>query len=157
VYGFIACCLAIIGMGMWRKLSGTLPISTAGSLSAVPEGLTLFLVLRAFSSGCASLTGIEAVANGVQAFREPRAKNAAAVMVWLAAVLATTVIGVSFLTHWMQIKPVEHVTLMSQIGREHRGAPYPLLPAPDHHGADSDLRGQHQLRGLSPPVGLHGS
>lgn len=129
VYGFIFCCLATIVIGLGKLLGGSLQPGTPATIQPALQGVTAFLVLRAFSSGCASLTGIEAVANGVQAFKEPRGKNAAAVMVWLALILATTVIGVSFLSHWLGIAPEPKVTVLSQIGEKvfGRGTMYYLL------------------------------
>ena len=128
VYGFIVCCVTVIGVGLGRLVSGSLtaaPPQVGGLVQAVP----LLLILRAFSSGCASLTGIEAVANGVQAFREPRGATAARVMTLLAVVLATTVIGVSFLAHRLGVTPRPEETVLSQIGTDvfGRGAMYFLL------------------------------
>src|SRR3989449_11120606 len=65
---------------------------------AAPQGLTLFLILRAFSSGCAALTGIEAISNGVPAFRSPEVPNARATMAWMAGILAFLFLGITFLT-----------------------------------------------------------
>jgi amino acid transporter len=117
VYGFIGCVIFVILVGMWRLVTGTLeprPIPE-GALAAT-EGLTAFLVLRAFSSGCASLTGIEAVANGVQALREPRGRNGANVMLIMASVLGFAVCGISILAHRLNAVPLADQTVMSQIG-----------------------------------------
>lgn len=81
------------------------------------QSLTLFLVLRAFSSGSAALTGVEAIANGVQAFKAPEAKNASATLVVMAAVLASFFIGATFLAVRFGIVPSEHESVISQIGR----------------------------------------
>lgn len=115
VYGFIVCVLAVVGIGLWRLATGSLEPLPARALEAT-EGLGAFLILRAFSSGCASLTGIEAVANGVQAFREPRGRNAAMVMTCIAAVLGSTVLGVSVLAHHLNTTPLADRTVLSQIG-----------------------------------------
>jgi amino acid transporter len=68
-------------------------------------GVGLFLILRAFSSGCTALTGVEAVTDGVPAFRAPEAKNAAKVMVWLGVILITMFIGITGLAHKLHVVP----------------------------------------------------
>jgi amino acid transporter len=88
-------------------------------LPSVPavEGLTLFLLLRAFSSGCTALTGIEAISNGVPAFREPVSKNAATTMVWMATMLGSLFLGLTVLAYLYGLVPREEETLISQIAR----------------------------------------
>ena len=81
------------------------------------EGLTLFLLLRAFSSGCTALTGIEAISNGVPAFRDPVSKNAATTMVWMASILAGLFLGLTVLAYLYGLVPREEETLISQIAR----------------------------------------
>jgi amino acid transporter len=116
VYGFAACCLLTIALGLAKLIHGDLAYVAPTHMPTATHALTAFLVLRAFSSGCASLTGIEAVANGVQAFREPRGPNASRVMLWLALILGTTVLGVTYLARHLGIIPLPEVTVMSQIG-----------------------------------------
>ncbi len=130
VYGFIICVLTVVAVGLWRLATGAVTPLPAPALEAT-ESLSVFLVLRAFSSGCASLTGIEAVANGVQAFREPRGRSAAVVMAWIAAVLGTTVLGVSILAHRLHVTPLAHETVLSQVGAclFGRTAPYYVIQA----------------------------
>jgi amino acid transporter len=79
--------------------------------------LTLFLALRAFASGCAALTGIEAVSDGVPAFRSPEARNARAVLVWLGVILIVLFLGITFLANHFAILPVEGETVTSQLAR----------------------------------------
>jgi hypothetical protein len=81
------------------------------------EAIGLFLILRAFSSGCATLTGIEAVSNGIPAFRPPEPKNASITLVWMAAILAVTSLGIAYLAHAYNISPKESETLISMLGR----------------------------------------
>lgn len=118
VYGFIVCAAITILMGLVRLLRGELhPVPhEVLAQQATLTGVSAFLLLRAFSSGCVSLTGLEALANGVQAFREPRGRRAATVMTLLAIVLSTTVVGVAVLIHHVRLQPVEGVTVLSQIG-----------------------------------------
>jgi amino acid transporter len=82
-----------------------------------PQELTLFLALRAFASGCAALTGIEAVSDGVPAFRSPEARNARAVLVALGGILVALFLGITFLTNHFAILPVEGETVTSQLAR----------------------------------------
>ena len=79
---------------------------------AVQEPLTIFLILRAFSGGCAALTGTEAVANGVQYFRPPESRNAGITLVWMASILALSFLGVTFLAHYYHIVPRAEETVL---------------------------------------------
>lgn len=122
-YGFILAVGGLLATGAIRWLSGSLPQAAlvapavaAGAATAVPV-LTVFLVLRAFSSGCTAMTGVEAIANGVTSFKEPRAKNAVDTLTMLAAVLAVLFLGTTLLAHRLGIVPVEGQTVISQIGR----------------------------------------
>jgi amino acid transporter len=81
------------------------------------QPLTVFLALRAFASGCAALTGIEAVSDGVPALREPEAHNARSVLVSLGVILIGLFLGITFLTQVLAVVPVEGETVTSQIAR----------------------------------------
>jgi hypothetical protein len=81
------------------------------------SGITLFLILHAFSSGTTALTGVEAISNGITAFREPRSRNAAITLTWLALILGTLFLGISFLTREIQAVPSEKETVISQLAR----------------------------------------
>jgi amino acid transporter len=81
------------------------------------QPLNLFLMLGAFANGCAALTGIEAISNGVQAFKQPESKNAATTLSWMAGLLIAMFLGASVLTHLYNIHPLEHETVISQIAR----------------------------------------
>jgi amino acid permease-like protein len=86
----------------------------------VPPGaqtLTVFLVLKAFSSGASALTGIEAIANGVSAFREPQARNAARTLGVLATIAVSLFLGVSYLAVHVHAAPSETDSVVSQIAR----------------------------------------
>ena len=82
---------------------------------AVP--LTWFLVLRAFSSGCTALTGVEAISNGVPAFKPGEARNASITMGWMAGILGTLFLGITVLAWGLHVTPVENETVVSQIAR----------------------------------------
>ena len=81
------------------------------------EGVGLFLILRAFSSGCTALTGVEAVSDGVPAFKRPEAQNARVVLAWLGAILITLFLGITFLAYDFGILPRPEETVVSQVAR----------------------------------------
>lgn len=120
-YGFILSLLGLLVVGAFRWLGGTLPQAAYPSslLTAAPPALTAFLVLRAFSSGCVAMTGVEAIANGVTAFKEPRAKNAVATLAMLSIMLTILFVGTTTLAHAMRIEPLpgQAETAISQMGR----------------------------------------
>ncbi|MDP2233524.1 MAG: APC family permease [Actinomycetota bacterium] len=80
------------------------------------QTLTMFLVLKAFASGCTAMTGVEAIANGVTAFREPSAKNASRTLVWMAGILLFLFVGVSALAVMAGVQPTDE-TVISQLSR----------------------------------------
>jgi amino acid transporter len=116
VYAFVGSVLLLIVVGLWRIAHGLQGEPIVVSALPVQEPLTLFLVLRAFASGCAALTGIEAVANGVQAFRAPAAANAARVLSIMATLLAVMVLGTSYLAHALAVTPSSTETVVSRLG-----------------------------------------
>jgi amino acid transporter len=119
-YAFIAAYLVMIGWGavVWLREGGALGApSAAGTVPPAVSSVSLFLALRAFSSGCVALTGIEAVSNGVPAFRSPEARNARQVLVMLGVVLITLFIGITFLVNAFGLVPVEQETINSQLAR----------------------------------------
>ncbi len=118
-YGFVATMFVLIVAGLWRGLSGQGPVETlpVHTEQAAVGAVSLFLILRAFSSGCAALTGIEAVGNGVQAFREPVGANAARVLMWLALLLGGLFIGTSVIANLYHVVPAREETVVSQIAR----------------------------------------
>src|SRR5688572_28078056 len=98
-YVFVVSFLFMIAFGLFHYLiyGGAAPVPTEEELK-IAEGyslqpLTVFLLLGAFSNGCADLTGIEAISNGVQAFKKPEASNAAMTLVWMAALPTRVVVG----------------------------------------------------------------
>jgi len=124
-YLFIVTFGALVGTGLVRWLTGTLPPAAAPEVVASTQTLTWFLVLRAFASGCTALTGIEAISNGVPAFKPPEARNAAITMGFMAAVLGTLFIGVSVLASALGITPLADETVVSQVARRLFGDGFP--------------------------------
>ena len=83
----------------------------------ITHPLTLFLILKAFSSGCTAMTGVEAISDGVPAFRFPESKNASVTLTIMAVILGSMFIGISTLAHFYGVIPMEHETVLSQIAR----------------------------------------
>ena len=120
-YGFVFVFVTLIIVGLARLLTGNLvppsPSETAAMTESV-QALTLLLVLRAFASGCTALTGVEAISNGIPAFRRPEAENAGKTLIAMAVLLGTMFLGISFLARGLGIVPLEQETVISQIGRQ---------------------------------------
>ncbi len=120
-YAFLFLFLGLILVGLTRLVTGSLSIVSAPTL---PEGvggfetLTTLLVLRAFASGCAAMTGVEAISNGVPAFQKPEADNAGKTLIVMATLLGVMFLGITFLARALGIVPVEHESVVSQIGRQ---------------------------------------
>src|SRR5215216_5370032 len=122
-YVFVVSFLFMIVFGLFHYF-------TYGGAAAVPgpeelktaegyklQSLTLFLLLGAFSNGCAALTGIEAISNGVQAFKKPEAQNAATTLIWMAILLTTMFLGTSVMAYLYHVHPKESETVISQFAR----------------------------------------
>ncbi|HSF01972.1 MAG TPA: APC family permease, partial [Solirubrobacterales bacterium] len=117
-YLFVGAYLVMIAWGSARWLLGIDGDGVAApAMEAGARDLSLFLALRAFASGCAALTGIEAVSDGVPAFRSPEAANARSVLLSLGALLIVLFLGITFLAHVFAIVPVEGETVTSQLAR----------------------------------------
>ncbi len=119
-YFFIIMMTITIVVGLIRYFSGTLGIVTNPpelTILAEPQALGWFLILKAFASGTASVTGVEAISDGITAFREPRSKNAGTTLIMMALILGSMLIGVTFLSGQVGAIPSEHETLVSQIAR----------------------------------------
>jgi amino acid transporter len=118
-YFFIVTILALIGVGIWQAFVGNIqhvdPVATRTATTFEP--LTLFLLLTAFSNGCTAMTGVEAVSNGVPAFRPPESKNAAATMVMMGILAITMFVGITLLSQVYHLVPTEHETVVSQLAR----------------------------------------
>ena len=132
-YFFIFNVLALIALGAWRAMTGgVLPVDPIQPMASTGQPLTMLLLLRAFSNGCTAMTGVEAVSNGVPAFRPPEARNAAATMVIMAVLAITMFLGITLLSQAYHIHPSEHETVISQLARgvfEGRGVSYYMIQA----------------------------
>jgi len=109
--------MVVIGLARFVTGNGfTIPVPRE-PIEAV-QTLGLFLVLKAFSSGCTAMTGVEAIANGVQAFKQPEDKNAAKTLTWMAGILLFLFVGVALLSTLAGVQPSETETVISQLSRE---------------------------------------
>jgi amino acid transporter len=116
-YIFVASVLGLIAFGTFRVLTGTLPQPDQTTLLAQAQPLSLFLLLSAFANGCTALTGVEAVSNGVPAFKRPESRNAATTLTWMAILLGVMFLGITFLAHQMGLEFDEGESILSQMTR----------------------------------------
>jgi amino acid transporter len=117
-YAFIGVMYAMLAVGIGKCAVGTCPTATVPH--PVPAGMgvvTVFVLLKAFASGSAALTGVEAISNGVNAFRHPQSRNASITLLTMASIAVTLFLGVSWLAVQMHTRPSETVSVLSQIGR----------------------------------------
>jgi amino acid transporter len=131
-YLFVVALLGLIAVGTWRALTGTIVPVAVVPVAPGGEAFTLFLVLTAFSNGCTAMTGVEAVSNGVPAFKAPEARNAAATMLTMAVLSISMFVGITLLARAYHVLPSEQETIVSQIARGvfgGRGLPYYVVQA----------------------------
>jgi amino acid transporter len=121
-YLFVISMLGLVIYGVTRTITGTVPAVSYASVPAAMESVGIFLLLRAFASGCTALTGIEAVSDGVPAFKPPEAENARTVMLWLGVISITLFLGITFLSYRLGIIPREGETVVSQLARHLYGS-----------------------------------
>ena len=119
-YFFIVMLFPTVGIGLYRAIFGTLGAVANPPHVALESGLgivTPFLLLHAFSSGTAALTGVEAISNGIPAFREPRSRNAGITLIWMASILGVLFLAISYLSRVIAAVPSEEETVISQLAR----------------------------------------
>jgi len=124
-YAFIVGILMMIVWGVIRIITGNVPEPHAEqviitNVTQLNESLTLFIILRAFSAGCTALTGVEAISNGIPAFKTPESKNAGQTLIGMVAILCTLFVGITFLANHFPIEVHGHggATVLSQINAE---------------------------------------
>lgn len=120
-YLYIVVLGALVIYGLYRVFLGNdpghVPLDDPGWHGAVTGGsLSLFLILKGFSSGAVALSGVEAISNGVPAFRRPESKNAATTLVWMALILGVLFFGVSLLASHLHPYPSHEQTVIAQMG-----------------------------------------
>ena len=126
-YLFIGAMLIVFTCGLYRYFTGTLPMLETdlpgavelGQPSSLLTGAAIFILLRAFANGGSSLTGLEAISDGVSLFKAPEADNAKRTLVIMSAILGTLVLGVSWFAHQIHAMPYESgtPTVISQIAK----------------------------------------
>ena len=126
-YFFVGCMFIVFGMGLWRLANGTLPVLDTDLPGAIPLGqeqglltfAAVFILLRAFANGGSSLTGLEAISDGVALFKAPEHVNAKRTLVIMSTLLGTLVLGVSYFAHHIHAMPYESgvPTVISQIAK----------------------------------------
>jgi len=121
-YFFLGMVLVTIGVGFYQYLSGSLGTVPPASIEVAHAGealqpLTVFLILRAFAGGCTALTGVEAISNGITAFKEPRSRNAGITLIWMSVILGINLLGLTYLANQVGVLPSHLETGFSQIGR----------------------------------------
>jgi amino acid transporter len=121
-YIYIGILGALVSYGLFRSFVlddihriNPLPFKELGG-NIFGGSLGIFILLKGFSSGAVALTGVEAISNGVPAFRRPESKNAAATLVWMGIILGTLFMGVQILAHRLGPYPSDKTTVMSQLG-----------------------------------------
>jgi amino acid transporter len=111
-YFFVVSFVILIGAGAWKFLHGDVAQAAPIIHEAYPA-IPIFLLLRAFASGCSALTGIEAISNGVPVFKDPAPHNAKVTMVWMSTILGVFFLGITALAHLYGIVPKEGETAVS--------------------------------------------
>jgi amino acid transporter len=132
-YFFVLMMTVTVAIGIFRYLAGTLGTVIDPphfEASHIISTITPFILLHAFANGTTALTGVEAISNGITAFKEPRSKNAGVTLIWMSLILGSLFLGLSFLTGNIQAVFSEQETVISQLARTifgGRGIPYLLL------------------------------
>ncbi len=122
-YMFVVGILTMIAVGLFRVITGDVPapaeVEAAAEGAALSGGLTLFLLLRAYAAGCTALTGVEAISNGIPAFKPPESRNAGQTLIVMVGLLVTMFVGITVLANSFPVVVEEHMhtTVLSQISR----------------------------------------
>ncbi|WLT31731.1 APC family permease [Geothrix sp. PMB-07] len=100
-YGFVISMFAIIGLGFWRYFHGGVPVGEHHMAVAppLPGWLAIWVFMKAYAAGCTALTGVEAISNGVSAFREPTSHNASRTMMYMVLMLGAMFLGITWLAN----------------------------------------------------------
>ena len=119
-YFFVAAMYLTVGVGLIRYFTGSLgAVTDPPEMQTIPtlHALTAFMILHAFANGTSALTGIEAISNGITAFKEPRTRNAGITLLWMSSILGSLFLGISFLAKHIRTVPSEYETVISQLAR----------------------------------------
>ncbi|PAC77340.1 APC family permease [Bacillus velezensis] len=118
VYLFVAALVLLIVVGLFKLMTGQVHPAEHTPIGTPVAGITLFLLLKAFSSGCSALTGVEAISNAIPAFKNPPAKNAARTLAMMGILLAILFTGITVLAYGYGTGPKPNETVISQIAAE---------------------------------------
>ncbi len=119
-YFFIVMMIGTVLLGIFRMIFGGLgQVVNPPELEMMHElqPISVLLILRAFANGTTGITGVEAISNGITAFKEPRSKNAGITLIWMAFILGSLLIGITYLSQSIQAVPSEAETVISQLVR----------------------------------------
>lgn len=118
-YFFLGVTFITLGVGFYKYFTHSLNQVTGITPAEVEaaKGVTLFLILHAFSSGCTALTGVEAISNGITAFKEPKSRNAGVTLIWMSVILSVLFLGITFLANQIGARFSLTETVISQLGR----------------------------------------
>ncbi len=136
-YFFLVMLYLMVGLGFVKLFLGTIGVVDSPPMDmmeahATLQPITLFLILKAFASGTSAVTGVEAISNGVTAFKEPRSKNAGKTLIYMGLILGSLLFSISFLGNHIGVMPSEEETVISQLARtiyDSRGLLYLLTIA----------------------------
>ncbi|MFC5651319.1 APC family permease [Paenibacillus solisilvae] len=118
VYLFIFALFILIGVGVYNILTGQIPPDLHTPVGTPVAGISLFLLLKAFSSGSSALTGVEAISNAIPNFKDSAPHNAAKTLIAMGSLLAVLFSGIVFLAYYYGVSPREEVTVVSQIAEQ---------------------------------------
>ena len=118
-YFFLVIMIFTLAAGFYKYLTGSLGMVTGvtPAETGTLQGLTSFLILRAFASGCTALTGVEAISNGITAFKEPKSRNAGITLLCMSAILSGLFLSITFLANRISAQFSWTETIISQLGR----------------------------------------
>ncbi|MFM7508655.1 MAG: APC family permease, partial [Actinomycetota bacterium] len=138
-YIYIGALILFIGWATYLHLRGTLPVIYQGTPEQIREveelqrnhgpavgAVSAFIFARAFASGAVALSGVEAISNGIPAFRKPTSRNAAVTLGWMTVILGSTFFMICFIAAWMRPVPSEEESLLSVMGRAVYGDGNPM-------------------------------
>lgn len=124
VYLFVIALVILLGAGIVKIVTGDIPSNLHSPIGTPVAGISLFLLLRAFASGCSALTGVEAISNAIPSFKDPAPKNAAKTLTIMGILLAILFSGVIFLAYYYGVSPKENETIVSQLASQTFGRSY---------------------------------
>lgn len=124
VYLFVLALFILIGVGLFKIFTGDVSSALHTPIGTPVAGITLFLLLRAFSSGSSALTGVEAISNAIPNFKSPAPNNAAKTLIAMGSLLAVLFAGIVYLAYYYGIAPKASETVVSQIASQTFGRNY---------------------------------